>query len=238
MQLHKAESLPELLRSNPYPGRGILMGQSPAGKAIIAYFIMGRSQNSQNRVFYMEGGELRIRIHDLALVSDPSLILYRPLRRWGRQLILTNGDQTGTVYEALQQGGSFEGALRSRRFEPDAPHYTPRISGLMRLDQDGDYALSILRAADAGGEVCDRLFFEYAALPGQGRLIHTYLGDGNPLPSFAGEPRLVELPDDAQAFAAELWEALSAQNRVALFVQEIDLNSGKARHVIYNRHPL
>ncbi|MGI6689170.1 MAG: IMP cyclohydrolase [Christensenellales bacterium] len=221
MYQNKRYELPELLKANAYPGRGILMGMTPDGRILAGYFIMGRSQNSRNRVFIREGKELLIRPYDEALVADPSLIIYRPVREYGDQLIVTNGDQTDTIYEALSQGGSFESALRKRMFEPDAPNFTPRISGLMNIN-NGDFKLSILRASDARGSACDRLFYEYAALPGLGRFIHTYQADGNPLPSFYGEPAQVNIPDDVDAFGDAIWQALHPDNKIALYLRVAD----------------
>jgi IMP cyclohydrolase len=221
MYQNKRYELPELLKANAYPGRGILMGMTPDGRILAGYFIMGRSQNSRNRVFIREGKELLIRPYDEALVADPSLIIYRPVREYGDQLIVTNGDQTDTICEALSQGGSFESALRKRTFEPDAPNFTPRISGLMNIN-NGDFKLSILRASDARGSACDRLFYEYAALPGLGRFIHTYQADGNPLPSFYGEPAQVNIPDDVDAFGDAIWQALHPDNKIALYLRVAD----------------
>lgn len=221
MYQNKCYELPELLKANAYPGRGILMGMTPDGRILAGYFIMGRSQNSRNRVFIREGKELLIRPYDEALVADPSLIIYRPVREYGEQLIVTNGDQTDTICEALSQGGSFESALRKRMFEPDAPNFTPRISGLMNIN-NGDFMLSILRASDARGSACDRLFYEYAALPGLGRFIHTYQADGNPLPSFYGEPAQVNIPDDVDAFGDAIWQALHPDNKIALYLRVAD----------------
>lgn len=239
------QNLAHLLQQNPYPGRGIVLGQSAdAQHAAVAYFIMGRSEHSRNRVFVRDGhtgDEIMIEPFAPKLVRDPSLIIYRPVRQWGDTLIVSNGDQTDTIYQALQLGGSFESALRTRCYEPDAPNFTPRISGKITLGQGGcPYTLSILRAACGHEEapLCDRLFFEYAACPGQGRLIHTYASDGQPLPCFAGEPRRVAIPDDAQAFAQEIWDSLNADNRVALYVRYIRLKDGQSQTVVYNRHAL
>ena len=218
MYQNKRYELPEILKANAYPGRGIFLGMTPDGRALAGYFIMGRSQNSRNRVFVQEGEGLLIKPYDEKLVSDPSLIIYHPVRQLGRQLIVTNGDQTDTVHEALISGGSFESALRSRAFEPDAPNFTPRISGIMDLD-GGNFKLSILKAADAKGSACDRLFYEYAAQPGAGRFIHTYEADGNPLPSFLGEPAQIHIPDDSAAFGAAIWQALHPDNKIALYLR-------------------
>ena len=237
MYQNKRYDLPGILRENRYPGRGIFLGKTPGGKALAGYFIMGRSLNSRNRVFVQEGEELVIRPYDEALVSDPSLIIYRPVRQLGARLIVTNGDQTDTVYEALKAGGSFEKALRGRTFEPDAPNFTPRISGLVNLE-NGDFKLSILRAADAAGSACDRFFYEYAAVPGEGRLIHTYEGDGSPLPAFRGEPARIEIPEDAEAFGREVWQALDPDNRIALYLRVTDLDSRKSSAALFNRHTM
>lgn len=228
------ESMFSLLQKNPYPGRGILVGHSPKGRLVLAYFIMGRSANSRNRIFVQKGDSFAIQAFDQSLVADPSLIFYQPLRQVGHQLVLSNGDQTDTIADYLAAGKNFEAALRSRAHEPDAPHFTPRISALASLEPGEHYQLSILRAANVAGLRSDRLFFDYAALPGLGRFIHTYMGDGQPLPSFCGEPRQVSIPEDGQIFAGQLWQALNPDNRVALFVRYID-EQGSSLH-IFNRH--
>lgn len=226
-----------ILSQNPYPGRGILMGHTPEGdQAVLAYFIMGRSVNSRNRVFAKKGDDFVIEPFDLSLIQDPSLILYQPIRQLGDKIVLTNGDQTDTIVTTLSQGGTFEGALRTREHEPDAPHFTPRISSIMNLADKGSYTLSLLRAASVKGIGCDRLFFEYAKKPGLGHLIHTYQHDGNPLPSFTGEPLLVSIPQDIISFAGELWKALHQKNRIALYVRSINLNDGVSKVCIFNTH--
>ena len=230
------QSLPALLRGNPYPGRGILLGQSADGQhAVAAYFIMGRSENSRNRVFVETEDGIRTQAHDPAKMTDPSLIIYHPVRQIGRGLIVTNGDQTDTIRDYLLQGRTFQEALRSREFEPDGPNYTPRISGL--LSPDGSFQLSILKSADGDPACCCRYFYLYdAPLPGEGRFLHTYQGDGDPLPSFQGEPVRVALdaptPED---LAAELWEALHPENKVSLFVRYIRLADGACSQVIRNK---
>ena len=230
------QSLPALLRGNPYPGRGILLGQSADGQsAVAAYFIMGRSENSRNRVFVETEGGIRTQAHDPAKMTDPSLIIYHPVRQIGRGLIVTNGDQTDTIRDYLLQGRTFQEALRSREFEPDGPNYTPRISGL--LSPDGSFQLSILKSADGDPACCCRYFYLYdAPLPGEGRFLHTYQGDGDPLPSFQGEPVRVALdaptPED---LAAELWEALHPENKVSLFVRYVRLADGACSQVIRNK---
>ena len=230
------QSLPALLRGNPYPGRGILLGRSADGQhAVAAYFIMGRSENSRNRVFVETEDGIRTQAHDPAKMTDPSLIIYHPVRQIGRGLIVTNGDQTDTIRDYLLQGRTFQEALRSREFEPDGPNYTPRISGL--LSPDGSFQLSILKSADGDPACCCRYFYLYdAPLPGEGRFLHTYQGDGDPLPSFQGEPVRVALdaptPED---LAAELWEALHPENKVSLFVRYVRLADGACSQVIRNK---
>lgn len=215
----------EYLLARPYPGRGIMLGTTPSGKAAAAYFIMGRSENSRNRVFERTEDGIRTRAHDEAKMTDPSLIIYHPVRRTERGLIVTNGDQTDTI----RDGHGFVAALRTRTFEPDAPNWTPRISGL--LGGDGSYKLSILRAADPEGQRCIRCFYEYEPAPGEGRFISTYEGFGSPLPSFSGEPVEVSVPAlPAQELAAALWAALDEDNRVSLYV------AAAGEEVIINKH--
>ncbi|NLJ64107.1 MAG: inosine monophosphate cyclohydrolase [Christensenellaceae bacterium] len=223
-------NLPDILRRNSYPGRGIVLGRTPDGVPIAVYFIMGRSENSRNRVFVADEDNLFIRINDPAKLDDPSLILYRPIRQLNNNLIVTNGDQTDTIYDVLSQGGMFQYALDTRKHEPDAPHYTPRISGLLPLD-DESVLLSVLRAHDASGETCDRLTYSYELLPGEGRFVHTYQCDGNPLPSFVGEPARIKIPSDIKSFAQEIWKSLNADNKVALYVRKMDEDP-----LVYNRH--
>ncbi|MDI9520460.1 MAG: IMP cyclohydrolase [Bacillota bacterium] len=232
----KACELTSLLLKNPYPGRGIMMGLTPdAGSALVAYFIMGRSENSQNRVFVSDGAALNIKAHDLSKIKDPSLIFYHPQLEHENSLILTNGDQTDTIYEGLKQGSSAEDALFTRCHEPDAPHFTPRISGVLDM-VSGDFMLALLRASDEKGESCDRLFYHYPARPGFGRFIHTYEGDASPLPSFTGEPRAVTVPQDSEAFAKDIWNSLNPDFKVALFVREISLSDRTSKVFVYNRH--
>lgn len=231
-----ASEISKILSANAYPGRGLMMGLSPNGEALVClYFIMGRSENSRNRVFYQKDGLLRIGFHDESLVSDASLILYRPMARVKDQLIASNGDQTDTIEQALLDGGSFESALRSRAFEPDAPLFTPRISGLADI-RSGAYRLSILKSGDAQGRSCLRFFFDYEPLPGLGHLIHTYRHDGNPPPGFEGEPAAVGIPDDLPGFAGEVWESLNRDNRVALCLSRQPLSGGSSELIIFNRH--
>ena len=199
MDIYAVNDLTELLRSNPYPGRGIVLGQTPDGKhAVTAYFIMGRSANSRNRIFVEEPDGIRTEAYDPSKLEDPSLIIYHPVRQFGRGLIVTNGDQTDTIRDYLKKGLPMEQALRTREFEPDGPNWTPRISGL--LSPDGSYKLSILKSADAEGSACVRQTFEYPALPGVGHFLHTYVTDGNPIPTFQGEPERVAITGDIDTF--------------------------------------
>ena len=227
--------LTTLLRGNPYPGRGIVLGSPPDGeKSVIAYFIMGRSENSRNRVFVETPDGIRTEAYDPSKLEDPSLIIYHPVREMGRGLIVTNGDQTDTILEFLERGLPMEQALRTREFEPDGPNWTPRISGL--LSPDGSYKLSILKSADAEGSGCVRQTFEYPPLPGIGHFLHTYVTDGNPIPTFQGEPERVAIRGDIDAFTAELWENLNPQNKISLFVRFTDLETRAFEQRILNVH--
>lgn len=236
----KPISIEKELSSNVYPGRGIILGKSADGKnAVIAYFIMGRSENSRNRVFVEDGDGIRTQAFDESKLSDPSLIIYAPVRVLGNKTIVTNGDQTDTIYEIMNQQQTFEQSLRTREFEPDAPNYTPRISGIVKCS-DGrmNYALSILKSADGNPECCERFTFTYSnPLNGTGHFIHTYMTDGNPLPSFEGEPKLIELGDeDIDTFADKLWKSLNEDNKVSLFVRYINIETGKATSKIINKN--
>ena len=229
--------LNESLRANSYPGRGILLGRSADGrKAVIAYFIMGRSENSRNRIFEETADGIRTRAFDASRMTDPSLIIYHPVRVVEGTTIVTNGDQTDTVADAFRRGEGWVRALRTREFEPDGPNYTPRISGMVR--PDGSYRLAILKSADGNPACCRRFFYEYdAPIAGQGHFISTYQTDGDPLPSFEGEPRTVELGDEtAAALADRLWNSLNADNKVSLFVRTIDLTTGQTDTAIKNKH--
>ena len=235
MNVYEIGSLREKLASNPYPGRGIVLGMSADGKtSVAAYFIMGRSVNSRNRVFLSEPDGIRTEAYDASKLADPSLIIYHPVRELGRSLIVTNGDQTDTIREYLEQGLSMEQALRSRAFEPDGPNWTPRISGL--VCPDGSYKLSILKSADATGSACARQFFEYPALPGLGHFLHTYVTDGDPIPTFCGEPERVAIEGDIDAFTAQLWDGLNEDNKISLFVRFTDLQTRKYQQRIVNKH--
>ena len=231
----KTQELPQLLRKNPYPGRGVVLGVTPDGRQSAAlYFIMGRSANSRNRVFVQEPDGIRTQARDPEKMEDPSLVIYHPVRRVGRSLIVTNGDQTDTILEYLERGQTLEQSLRSREFEPDSPNWTPRISGL--LSPDGGYKLSILKSADEKGSACLRQFFEYPGQPGLGHFIHTYVQDGSPLPTFEGEPERVEIGQDMEDFARQVWESLNEENKISLFVQYTSLETGEACQLIFNKY--
>ena len=236
MNVYEIGSMAEKLSTNTYPGRGIVLGVTPDGKkAVAAYFIMGRSVNSRNRVFVKEADGIRTEAHDPSLMVDPHLIIYHPVREIGQGLIVTNGDQTDTIWEYLAKGESWESALRTRQFEDVRPNWTPRISGLQA--NDGSYKMSILKAADAEGTACVRNFFEYPALAGLGHFLHTYVCDGNPvIPTFQGEPERVAICDDIDAFTAQLWENLNPDNKISLFVRYTDLETREYEQRILNKH--
>lgn len=228
------------IASTTYPGRGIVIGRSADGtKAVIAYFIMGRSENSRNRVFVETEDGIRTQAFDPSKLVDPSLIIYAPVRTLGNKTIVTNGDQTDTIYDLMNQQLTFEQALRTREFEPDGPNYTPRISGIVKCSDGGmNYAMSILKSADGNPDCCERYTFTYEKpIAGLGRFIHTYMSDGNPLPSFEGEPTLVEIGnDDIDTFAVKIWNALNDENKVSLFVRYIDIATNKADSRIINKN--
>lgn len=232
-------SLEAELQSNAYPGRGIVIGKTPDGtKAVTAYFIMGRSENSRNRVFVEDGEGIRTQAFDPSKLSDPSLIIYAPVRVLGNKTIVTNGDQTDTIYELMDKQMTFEQPLRTREFEPDGPNYTPRISGIMHI-KDGkyNYAMSILKSNNGNPDACNRYTFAYEnPVAGEGHFIHTYKCDGNPLPSFEGEPKLVAIEDDMDAFADKIWKSLNEDNKVSLFVRYIDIATGKYESKIINKN--
>ena len=232
-------SLEAELQSNAYPGRGIVIGKTPDGtKAVTAYFIMGRSENSRNRVFVEDGEGIRTQAFDPSKLSDPSLIIYAPVRVLGNKTIVTNGDQTATIYELMDKQMTFEQSLRTREFEPDGPNYTPRISGIMHI-KDGkyNYAMSILKSNNGNPDACNRYTFAYEnPVAGEGHFIHTYKCDGNPLPSFEGEPKLVAIEDDMDAFADKIWKSLNEDNKVSLFVRYIDIATGKYESKIINKN--
>lgn len=235
----KAKDIYEELKSNPYPGRGIIIGKSADGKnAVTAYFIMGRSVNSQNRVFTETADGIKTEAFDPSLLTDPHLIIYSPVRVLGNKTIVTNGDQTDTIYELMDKQQTFEQALRTREFEDDAPNYTPRISGIMHIEDDTyNYAMSILKSSDGNPKSCERFTYSYTnPLNGEGRFIHTYMGDGDPLPSFEGEPKKISIPNDIKEFSDSLWESLNEDNKVSLFVRFIDLKTKKYETVIINKN--
>ena len=231
-------SIEKELQSNSYPGRGIIIGKSADGsKAVTAYFIMGRSENSRNRVFVEEGEGIRTQAFDPSKMVDPSLIIYAPVRVLGDTTIVTNGDQTDTVYDQMLAGKTFEESLRIREFEPDAPNYTPRISGIIERKDGYQYALSILKSADGNPDSCHRYTYAYEKpVAGEGHFIHTYMHDGNPLPSFEGEPKKIEIPDSLDEFAATLWENLNPDNKVSLFVRYIDIATRETQTKIINKN--
>ena len=236
MNVYQIGNLADMLKNNAYPGRGIILGVTPDGKhAVAAYFIMGRSVNSRNRVFVQEPDGIRTEAFDPSLMKDPHLIIYHPVREAGCGLIVTNGDQTDTVWEYLAKGESWEAALRTRCFEDDGPNWTPRISGL--LAGDGSYKMSILKAADPEGSACARFFYEYPAVAGLGHFLHTYVCDGKPvIPTFQGEPERVEMMNDMDAFTGMLWENLNEDNKISLFVRYTDLETGACRQQILNKN--
>lgn len=232
-------SIEEELKKNAYPGRGIVIGKSADGRyAVTAYFIMGRSENSRNRIFVEDGNGIRTQAFDPAKLSDPSLIIYAPVRVLGNKTIVTNGDQTDTIYELMDKQQTFEQALRTREFEPDAPNYTPRISGIMHLENGTyNYAMSILKSNNGNPDACNRYTFAYEnPVAGEGHFIHTYQGDGNPLPSFEGEPELIAIPDDIDAFTELLWNSLNEENKVSLFVRYIEIATGSYETRIVNKN--
>ena len=232
-------SIEQELKNNAYPGRGIVIGKSADGtKAVTAYFIMGRSENSRNRVFVEDGEGIRTQAFDPSKLTDPSLIIYAPVRVLRNKTIVTNGDQTDTIYEGMDKQLTFEQSLRSREFEPDAPNYTPRISGVMHVENGSyNYAMSILKSNNGNPDSCHRYTFAYSnPAAGEGHFIHTYMHDGNPLPSFEGEPKLVSIPDDIDEFTEILWNSLNEDNKVSLFVRFIDIETGAYETKIVNKN--
>lgn len=232
-------SIEKELMGNSYPGRGIIIGKSADGsKAVTAYFIMGRSVNSRNRIFVKDGEGIRTQAFDPAKLTDPSLVIYAPVRVLGNKTIVTNGDQTDTIYEGMDRQMTFEQSLRSREFEPDGPNYTPRISGIMHIENGVyNYAMSILKSNNGSPAGCNRYTFAYEnPAAGEGHFIHTYKCDGDPLPSFEGEPKLIEIPDDMDAFTDMLWNSLNEDNKVSLFVRYIDIESGTYKTRIENKN--
>ncbi len=238
MQTYQISNVADLVGSDPYVGRGIVIGKSADGKkAVSAYFIMGRSANSRNRVFQLEGETVWTAPFDPSKVEDPSLIIYAAVRAHENKLIVTNGDQTDTVYEFLKKGEGFEAALETREFEPDRPNFTPRISGMLTFDNgDFTYKMSILKSEDAEGTACGRYTYAYTPLAGLGHFIHTYAGDGNPLPTFCGEPERAAIPDDIDEFTDAIWNALNEENKISLYVRYTDLSDGSYTYRLKNKN--
>ncbi len=230
------KNIEAVLGTNAYPGRGIILGRSSDGNnAVIAYFIMGRSENSRNRIFVEDENGIKTQAFDPAKLVDPSLIIYSPVRVLGKATIVTNGDQTDTIYDSMQQGKTFAAALRTRTFEPDMPNFTPRISGI--VEANGDYKLSILKSANGNPDSTQRFFYEYESpVSGEGHLIHTYRGDGNPLPSFEGEPTLVAITGEIDQFTHTVWNSLNEENKVSLFTRLINLKTGATDTRIMNKN--
>ena len=238
MDVYRINTAGELLKGNPYVGRGIVIGKTPDGKkAAAAYFIMGRSENSRNRIFYECDGAVKTQPFDERKVSDPSLIIYTAVRSFENKLIVTNGDQTDTIYDGLKNGISFKKALESRTFEPDKPNFTPRISSISTFrDGSFSYEMSILKSIDEEGSDCARYTFSYASKPGLGHFIHTYVTDGNPIPTFQGEPERVAIPDDIDAFTGDLWDNLDGNNKISLYVRYTDLGNGGVTERLVNKN--
>ena len=238
MDIYESLPIADRIRGNAYPGRGIVLGLTEDGtRAVAAYFIMGRSANSRNRIFAVRNGEVFTEPFDASKVEDPSLIIYAAVRQYENRLIVTNGNQTDTVFEGLKAGKSFSESLESRCFEPDAPNFTPRISGMFTLDSIAPrYEMSILKSIDAMGTACARHTFSYPAVPGLGHFIHTYMHDGNPLPTFQGEPERVSIGNDIDAFTEALWESLDADNRISLYARFIEPETGAYEERLINRN--
>lgn len=238
MNVYEVKTMKERLEGNSYPGRGIVVGKSADGtKACAAYFIMGRSANSRNRVFTVKNGEVFTEPFDASKVEDPSLIIYAAVRQYENNLIVTNGNQTDTIYEGIAAGKSFSQALTAREFEPDAPNLTPRISGMLTFDQgDFAYEMSILKSADAEGTGCNRFTYSYVPMNGVGHFLHTYVCDGNPIPTFQGEPERVAIPNDMESFAREIWESLDENNKISLYVRYVDLATGNVEEKLINKN--
>ena len=238
MNIYEIKSMKDRIDGNPYVGRGIVIGKSSDGKkAATAYFIMGRSANSRNRVFTVKNGEVFTEPFDASKVEDPSLIIYATIRKFENKLIVTNGDQTDTVYDGIVTGKSFSESLESREFEPDAPNFTPRISGILTFDEnDFKYEMSILKSLDENGSDCARYTFSYPSKAGLGHFIHTYVTDGNPIPTFQGEPERVAIPDSIDEFADEIWNYLDENNKISLYVRYTDLTDGSYEEKLINKN--
>ena len=238
MNIYKIDNIADLLATNPYPGRGIVVGQSEDGKyAVSAYFIMGRSENSRNRVFTVKDGAVFTEPHDFTKVQDPSLIIYAAVREHENKLIVTNGDQTDTIYAFAKEGKDMVAALKTRAFEPDAPNLTPRISAVLSFGEGSfDYEMSILKSADAEGTQCNRYYYEYTPISGLGHFIHTYVTDGNPIPTFQGEPERVAIPSDIDALTDAIWNNLNENNKISLYVRYTELATGKTDIRVINKN--
>ena len=238
MDVYKIDDIGELLKNNAYAGRGIVIGKTPDGKkAVTAYFIMGRSENSRNRIFKEEGENVTIYPFDESKVENTSLIIYSPIKKIENKLIVTNGDQTDTIYDFIKKGECFREALKTREFEPDKPNYTPRISGIMNFkDNDFDYSMSILKSLDKDGSACGRYFYDYETVNGLGHFIHTYVCDGNPLPTFTGEPERVAIENDIDAFADKIWTNLNENNKISLYVRYINIADGTVENRMFNKN--
>ena len=238
MNVYETHDIGKLINGNPYVGRGIVLGKSEDGKnAVSAYFIMGRSENSRNRIFVENGDEVIIHPYDASKVEDPSLIIYSPIKVFENNVIVTNGDQTDTIYNFVKGGKTFEEALETREFEPDKPNFTPRISGMITFkNANFSYKMSILKSADENGTACNRYTFNYNALDGIGHFIHTYVTDGNPLPTFMGEPERVVIGTNFTEFVNEIWENLDSCNKIALYARSIDIKTGAVEKIMYNTH--
>ena len=238
MDIYQVKSIGERIVGNPYVGRGIVIGKTPDGKkAVIAYFIMGRRENSRNRVFTIKDGNVYTEPFDASKVKDPSLIIYSAVKSYKNNLIVTNGDQTDTIYDFLCKDKCFAKALFTREFEPDGPNFTPRISGMVTFNQkDFTYQMSILKSIDQEGSDCARYFFDYPAKSGLGHFIHTYVTDGNPIPTFQGEPERVEILDDIDAFTNDIWSNLDSENKISLYVRYTDIESGEIQEKLINKN--
>ena len=234
---NKVNDLGEILKHNDYPGRGIVVGKSTDGKsAVFAYFIMGRSENIRNRIFSETEDGIRTEAYDPSKMTDPSLIIYHPVRAVGSRVIVTNGDQTDTVRDFLLKGDTFENALETRCFEPDEPNYTPRVSAMLDFSEGFSYKMSILKAADQAGSFCNRFTFSYAPVAGIGHFLHTYDGNGSPIPSFTGEPEVVSIGNDIGDFTDMVWSRLNDDNKVSLYVRYTDLESGRTKNILINKN--
>ena len=237
MNIYKINDIGELIKDNSYVGRGIVIGTTEnSTKAAAAYFIMGRSENSRNRVFTENDGEIKTEPFDISKVEDPSLIIYNAVRMLGDSLIVTNGDQTDTIYDLMSAGKSFKESLETREFEPDAPNLTPRISGILNFKNGFSYEMSILKSIDAEGSDCCRYTFSYPSKAGLGHFIHTYVCDGNPIPTFQGEPERVIIPDSIDEFTDTLWNNLNADNKISLYVRYTDLKTGEFEQKLINKN--